>query len=436
MNELRIETRGVGTVLPSTRNTRNHTKSQIRQISESIRAFGFNWPVLVDEENRLIAGHARFEAAKLLGMSEIPTISLLHLSESEKRAFMIADNRLAEKADWDLELLKIEFSELLNAELEFDLDVTGFDVPEIDTLLHADHVGEIATVEEEVRVPTGTPISREGDHWQLGRHRLYCGNAFHDKSYETLLEGSKPSMVFADPPYNVPIAGHVSGNGAVQHREFAMASGEMSEAEFTSFLREAMALCVKHSGPHALHYICMDWRHAFELQTAVKDLYARQLNLCVWVKSNGGMGSFYRSRHELVFVYVTEGGGFRNNVQLGKYGRNRTNVWEYAGVNTFSATREADLAAHPTVKPRAMVEDAILDCTAPGAIILDPFGGSGTTLLAAERSSRAARLIELDSLYVDLTIRRWQDLTGGEAFNLTTEKSFNDHERHSKALGL
>ncbi len=433
MSELSINIERAASVNPAKKNARKHSKKQIRQLADSIKVFGFNWPLLVDEANRLIAGHARLEAAKLLGMEEVPTICLSHLDENQKRAFMIADNRLAEAAEWDEELLKLEFTDLLASELEFDLEVTGFEAPELDALLHPVAADEKPREEAEaVGGNAGPAVTAEGDLWQLGAHRLLCGNALEEESYRTLLGDDRPAMVFTDPPYNVPIDGHVSGKGAATHREFAMASGEMSEEEFTSFLQAALGHCVKASPPAALHYICMDWRHGFELQAAARDLYSRLVNLCVWVKSNGGMGSFYRSRHELVFVYQVGAGRHRNNVELGSHGRNRTNVWEYAGVNTFSGTRMADLAAHPTVKPRAMIEDAILDCTAPKAIVLDPFGGSGSTLLAAERTSRAARLMELDPLYVDLTIRRWQELTGGEAVNLSSNKSFAELERQTQ----
>jgi DNA modification methylase len=260
-------------------------------------------------------------------------------------------------------------------------------------------------------------VSKPGDLWQLGRHSLLCGTALDAASYHALLRGARAHMVFTDPPYNVPIQGHASGRGAIQHREFAMAAGEMDQVEFTSFLTRSCSLMARHSVVGALHFLCMDWRHTSEILEAGTLAYTDLKNVCVWVKDNGGMGSLYRSQHELVFVFKHGSGLHRNNVQLGQYGRNRTNVWHYPCANTFS--RQSDegslVALHPTVKPVALVADAILDCSARGDVVLDPFLGSGTTLL-----------------YVDTVIRRWQAYAGEKATHFATGKRFDDVAAEAK----
>jgi DNA modification methylase len=269
------------------------------------------------------------------------------------------------------------------------------------------------------------PVSWPGD---LGRHRLLCGNALDHVSYERLMRGTAARLVFTDPPYNVPIDGHVSGKGRVRHREFLMASGQMISTQFTRFLTTALELAIRHSAPGSLHYVCMDWRHQHELLTAALGIYAELKNLCVWVKDNAGMGSLYRSQHELIYVFKNGRTRHRNNVELGQHGRNRSNVWQYPSPNQFGRKgEEGNLAAlHPTVKPVALIADAILDCSARGDVVLDPFLGSGSTLLAAERVGRVCRGIELDPLYVDAAIRRWQRFTGENAINATTGTRFDD----------
>jgi DNA modification methylase len=247
-------------------------------------------------------------------------------------------------------------------------------------------------------------------------------------TYRNLMGNKRAAMVFTDPPFNVRIDGHATGNGAIRHREFAMASGEMSEAEFVAFLNNSLRWMTDFSANNSVHFICIDWRHVGELLAAGKQNYDEFLNLCVWVKDNGGMGSFYCSQHELVFVFRKGKGPHRNNIQLGVFGRNRTNVWQYPGIHTLSKqSGEGNLLElHPTVKPVAMVADAILDCSARGDLVLDPFLGSGTTLVAAERVGRICYGIEIDPIYVDVAIRRWQKFTGEAAVHATTGKRFNE----------
>jgi hypothetical protein len=339
-------------------NARTHSKHQIRQIADSIRTFGFTNPVLVNQENMIMAGHGRVAAAELIGMDKVPTIRIEHLSPDQIRAFVLADNKLAQNAKWDKSILAIELQHLTISSEIPDITLTGFEVGEIDLIIQS--VDGDSGDEPDIGIPVA-PVTQLGSLWQLGDHRVLCGNSLEDESYRALFDGRRASAAFSDPPFNVKIDGHVSGNGRVRHKEFAMASGEMTEAEFREFLRESLELMSKYSSAGAVHYICMDWRSQSELLLAGKDVYDGLLNVCVWVKNSGGMGSFYRSQHELVYVYRAHGGRHRNNVQLGKYGRNRTNVWQYPNASTFSRVGEEGnlLALHPTVKPVAIFPDSI-----------------------------------------------------------------------------
>lgn len=424
LSGLKISYLPIDSLTPYPRNARTHSKKQIAQIAESIRVFGFTNPILLDSQSSIIAGHGRIEAAKKLGIKEVPTIRLEHLTEDQKRAYIITDNRLAEKAGWDNAILAIELQNLLTINTDFDLTVIGFEMPEIDFIIQDG--AKKPNKDDEFEIDHKLPvISKPGDLYQLGNHRIYCGNALEDASYQALMSGDRADLVFTDPPYNVPIHGHVSGNGSVHHQEFAMAVGEMTEAEFTGFLQTAFGHMAKHSLEGSIHFVCMDWRHAGNLLTAGNVAYSELKNICVWNKDNGGMGSLYRSKHEFIFVFKHGKAPHINNVELGKNGRYRTNVWDYPGQNTLHANRDEELAMHPTVKPVAMVADAIMDCSHRNGIVLDPFGGSGTTLIAAERTGRYARLIELEPRYVDVAIRRWQKMTGKQAQNLSSGISFD-----------
>ncbi|MDU8912247.1 DNA methyltransferase [Aestuariicoccus sp. MJ-SS9] len=404
----------VGDVTPSARNARTHSSTQIDQIAASIQTFGFTNPILVDESLGLIAGHGRLDAAKSIGLETVPAIQITHLSDAQKRALMLADNKIALNAGWDLELLAEELADLSSMNLGFELNVTGFEVPETDLIIEQ-AAGSQAKPETAPEPDRSVPsISRRGDVWTLGRHRLMCGDARTADDVGLLMEGAKADVGFSDPPYNVPINGHVSGKGKVRHREFAEASGEMNEAEFTTFLSEAFGLAAQHSRDGAVWFACMDWRHIAEMQAAGRAAFGTMLNLCVWAKTNGGMGSLYRSQHELVFVFKVGDAPHRNNVELGRHGRNRTNLWTYAGVNTFRRGRMEDLRAHPTAKPVAMIKDALLDVSRRGDIVLDPFLGAGATLIAAERCGRDARGMDIDPAYVDVALRRWREETGDE----------------------
>jgi DNA modification methylase len=408
---------------PRKNNPRTHSKRQIKQIAASIEEFGFINPVLIDGDDGIIAGHGRVEAAKLLGMSDVPTLRVDHLSPAQVRAYVIADNRLAENAGWDRGLLALELKEL-SIDLNFDVAVTGFEVPEIDLLVQELDKGEPDESDEVPEIDRSAPaISRPGDIWHIGNHVLVCGDALNKDTYVKLLGPKKAQMVFTDPPYNVAIA-NVSGLGKVKHREFAMASGEMSPGEFTNFLNEAFVHFVDFSSDGSLHFICMDWRHLRELLDAAAKPYQELKNLCVWSKANAGMGALYRSQHELVFVLKNGSAAHINNVELGRFGRNRSNVWNYAGQNSFGPERETELAMHPTVKPVALIADAILDCSRRGQIVLDAFAGSGSTLIAAEKTGRHGYGIEIDPHYVDTIIRRFEAVFGVKAKQADSDLNF------------
>ncbi len=414
----------ISDLAPYQYNAKLHPQKQIQQIAASIRQYGFINPIITDDKNVIIAGHGRLEAAKLLKLETVPVIRTAHLSKAEVRAYRLADNQLTLNSGYDNDLLKIELAELSTMELDFDLEITGFETAQIDLIIDGpsqqdDPVDAVPEVDE-----TKHPITKLGDVWQLGKHRLICGDATKAETYQSLMEEQKAQMVFTDPPYNVPVDGHVCGLGKVKHREFAMASGEMSDDQFIAFLEQFIQHSIAFSKDGSLHYICMDWRHIYELIAAGKSRYSDLKNICVWNKDNGGMGSLYRSKHELVALFKAGTKPHINNIELGKHGRYRTNVWDYKGANSLGK-QQADFKLHPTVKPVAMIIDAIKDCTRRGHIVLDPFAGSGSTLIACEKAKRAARCIELDPLYCDVIIRRWQDLTGQRTVHAETGQTFD-----------
>lgn len=434
---------------PDPRNTRVHSKQQIRQIAKSIQAFGFNVPVLINGNHQILCGHGRVEAAKLLGLSQIPVIALNHLTKEQAKAFAIADNRLTENASWNETLLGEIFLELSNLDLSFSLEDTGFSMAEIDLRIADFERKSTSSFEDELPASPPHIVSQLGDLWLLGKHRIFCGSALEDTTYERLMTGKKADLIFTDPPFNVPIEGHVSGRSGrrghqdgkqqqpkPKHAEFAMASGEMSSSEFTHFLVRSLGLLASHSKAGSIHFVCMDWRHLPEVQAAGASAYTELKNICVWVKDKGGMGSLYRSQHELILVYKNGKGAHRNNVELGKHGRYRTNVWQYAGANTLTRQgHEGDLLSmHPTVKPLNLVADAILDCSARSEIVLDGFLGSGTTLLASERTGRICYGVELSPAYVDLAITRWQTITGEQAIHAVSHQSFDERLHAASTL--
>jgi DNA modification methylase len=425
-----IELVSLDAIKPNPRNAHTHPKKQIRRLADNIGTFGFTVPVIIDETSTLLAGHCRFEAAKLRGLKKIPAIRLRGLSEAKKRALLLADNKITESAGWDRERLAIELpelGELLIAE-GLDISITGFAPVEIDTLV-SDFEESAADPADAIRAYwlSVAPVSRPGDLWQLGPHRLLCGDARGTANLDRLLGDERAAMAFLDPPYNVKIA-TVVGRGRTKHAEFAMASGEMSRQDYLRFLSETLGNAAAHSRAAAVHCVCMGWQHIDELLEAGRQIYGQMLNLAVWVKSNAGQGSFYRSQHELIAVFRVGDAPHLNNIELGRHGRSRSNVWHYAGVNSFRAGRMDELQAHPTVKPVALVADAMKDCTRRGDIVLDTFCGSGTTILAAERVGRRAYAIELEHRYVDVAIRRWQAFTRRDAIHVETGSTFDELE--------
>lgn len=397
--------------------------------------FGPIVPVLVDRNTQVIAGHGRVLAATLLGLKEFPTICVEHLTEAQAMAFAIADNRLTESSDWDNRLLAAQLKSLSEVELDFSLDVTGFEVGEIDVIIEGAAPGTEGEIDPGDVLPettASTQVSKSGDLWLLGRHRVYCGNSLNERSFSTLMQGRHAAMVITDPPYNLAV-NQVTGLGTIRHQNFKMAAGEMSECEFSDFLAQVCNLLAKYSVDGSIHFLFMDWRHMGEILQAGKQVYSEFKNLCVWTKDNAGMGSLYRSQHELVFVFKNGKDAHCNNVQLGQYGRYRTNVWAYAGINSFSRTTEEGnlLELHPTVKPAAMIADAIMDCSARGDIVVDCFVGSGSTIIAAERTGRICYGIEIDPTYVDTSVRRWQAFTGLSATHGISGLSFAELEQEA-----
>lgn len=402
---LRIEYSPVSDLRPDPRNARKHPKKQIDQIAQSITEFGFVNPILIDERNSLIAGHGRLLAAKRLRLATVPTIRISGLSDVQKRALRLADNKIAQAAAWDPDLLQSELK-AISLDASFNIELTGFAGPEIDRALRR----TVGKVEEVPPLRDLVPVGvKPGDIWRLGQHRIACGDCRDPLIRERLMGGGLADMAFLDPPYNVPISGFAVGRG--RHSDFGEAVGELTPDEFQVFLRDTLGAAASMTRSGGVHFVAMDWRHLAELHLAAKGVYGQLLNICVWNKTNAGMGSLYRSKHELISVYRVGTDAHFNAVELGRHGRNRTNVWDYSSVNTFNKARRDDLGLHPTVKPTQMVADAIMDVTKPGQVVLDAFLGSGTSLLAAEQTGRVFRGVEIDPRYVETAIGRWAHLT-------------------------
>ena len=415
----------ISALKPMPGSPRQHPKSQIRALTKSFEAFGQVLPILIDADCRIISGHAQWEVAQCLAMSDVMTMRIEHLNEPQIKALMVALNRLGDLSKWDEPALSTILLDLYALDLDFDIEATGF--AEIEIELRIEGLDEKTDdTDDTILVASGPTVTQLGDLWQLGNHRLLCANALEQPIWSQLMGDEHAALVVTDPPFNVPIDGHVSGLGKYKHREFEMAAGEMSEAEFTEFLRSAMAHAHRWSAPGSVHYWAMDWRHSLEISSAGKAIYERYLNMAVWAKNQPGMGSFYRSQHELFFIFAKGGGAIRNNVQLGLFGRSRSNLWNYPSAASLARTAEEGnpLALHPTVKPLALICDILLDASTKGDIVVDPFGGSGTTLIAAEKLGRKARLIELDPAYCDTILRRWQRWSGETAFRVTDGMSF------------
>lgn len=421
-----IEMALTSSLIPYSRALRRIGEKHLAAITSSLSTFGFVAPILIDKDNVVVAGHSLLLAAKRLGILRVPVLRITQLSPELIKACRVALNKLSEGGRWDEIELKFEMMELapiLDAH-DISVETLGFATAEFDLMLDGSDGSE--TNEDQADPPAKLAATRLDDIWVLGDHRLLCGNALDDDAFVRVMGGKKARLTFCDPPYNLKVDGVISGLGKVKHHEFPMASGEMSRPDFIAFLTRYMVNCAAHSVDGAVHFACMDWRHLLELITAGEAAFDKFLNLVVWNKTNAGMGTMYRSQHELVGVFKSGKAPHTNTFGLGDTGRYRTNVWTVAGANTFRSGREADLSDHPTVKPTTLVMDAIKDVSRRGEIVLDCFCGSGTTILAAEKTGRIGRGIELDPIYVDVAIRRWQKLTGKAAILEGDGRSFAD----------
>ena len=411
-------------------NPRTHSREQLKVLTQSIRAFGFVAPIVVDESDTVVGGHGVLLAAKELGYTTIPVVRLTHLGEADKKALRIGLNRAAELAGWDLKLLALEFKSLVEISttlsLAFDLSLTGFSLPEIDrTINDGDAKDEDEAVEEPNR--REPPVSHLGDLWLLGEHRLINGDACDSAAYAALLGEEHAAVGLHDAPYNVSVTRHVSKSG--RHQEFIFASGELNEEKFAVFLSKFLRQARAHSRPGAVQFSFIDWRHIGEMLKAGQSAGLEVTNVCIWDKGVGALGSLYRSQYEMVFVFSDPGGPVLNNVQLGRFGRNRTNVWNWPGARSL----RKELELHPTPKPVGLLAEAILDVSNRGDIVLDSFSGSGSTIIAAAKTGRRGRAIELDSHYVDVGVLRWQAWSGEVARHVQTGLTFEQLKERRRA---
>jgi DNA modification methylase len=421
--ELTIQTIEISGLKSSLRHVRRISAAHVERVASSIADLGFTQPILV-RHSEIVDGHTRVEAAKRLGLDHVPAIEVAHLSDPEVRKLRLALNRTAELGEWDLDQLRIEVADL--NDLEVDLTSTGFSPQELDIILLDDDDGD--PDKESLPEPSVHPVTESGDLWLLGEHRVLCGNALEKTSYARLLGDDAVHAVLTDPPYNVPVAGHVSGLGKKTHAEFAMASGEMSEAEWQTFLDSVLGLLSEPLIDGGVMFAFMDWRSIHRLYAAGLAAGLNLANLVVWYKEAGSMGSLYRSAHELVAVFCKGRTPRINNVELGRYGRDRSNVWVAPGANRPGSSANAMLAFHATPKPVELCVDAILDVTERGDTVLDAFLGSGTTLVAADKAGRRCCGIEIEPRFVDVILRRWQQLTGREAVLAETGETFSKVE--------
>lgn len=403
---------------PAARRTRSHPGFKRKALTSSISQFGMLDPITINSSNIIVDGHLRWEIALALGLKTVSVVCIDHLSDAELRAFAIAANKMPAVANYDIEALRLEFEEIKADAPHLDLTLTSFTIGEIDRINGNYLAGHYDDLDENAaeQIAGSTPKACRGQIYTLGKHRLMCGDSLDPADVARLMDGDEGRAAFLDPPYNVKINGHVSSSGA--HAEFAMASGEMSSPAFKTFLHTAFRHLADHLDDGAIAFVCMDHAHIGELIAAGDAVFGARLNICVWDKGRGGMGALYRSQHELVAVFKKGTAPHLNNVALGKNGRNRTNVWSFPGMAGFGKGRKKALELHPTVKPVALVAEALLDVTGPGDIVIDLFGGSGSTLIAAERLGRQARLMEFDPIYVDRIISRWEQMTGETAILL------------------
>ncbi len=434
---LKIERRKLRTLLDYPDNPNRHSRRQLGKLAKIMGKVGFIGVIVINDRGYILAGHARRQAALMTGIEEADCIVVDHLSDAEERAFLLADNRIGLDATADIQLVSLQLDKILADEPDFDMSLTGHDADELDRIvlsLNPEDTGPTARDEALPELQEGPAVSKHGDLIRLGRHLVYCGDSRDIESFIAVMAGELAVMVICDSPYNVRVS-TIGGSGRIRHREFAMASGEMTREEFIDFLQTVFANLAAFSVDGSIHFQFMDWKHMGEMLVAGEAVYSELKNVCVWDKGVGGMGTMYRSRHEMVFVWKAGTAQHINNFGLGDKGRYRTNVWTYRGLNTGGASRLEELALHPTAKPVQMLADAMLDCSVRNAIVLDPFGGSGSTLIAAEKTGRRARVVELDPIYVDRTVRRWQKWTKEDAVFADTGETFNEREERLKHIG-
>lgn len=399
------------------RKLRKRSKRWNAGMQASINRFGIILPILIDKDGTVIGGEGVFEIAKECGFSEVPTVRVDHLDELNVRLLRLALNRIAQESSWDSVVLADEWRELQPLTIDLDYEVSGFTTPEIDSLLYQspDQAAEDADDKQTVLGAPGSNVSLLGDLWELGDHRVLCGSSLEPQNLQRLMGTDLARMVLTDAPYNVKIQGNVGGLGKHKHREFVQASGELSEAEFKEFLTTSIATLADFCRDGALLYMFMDWRHIYEIVSGIRAADLTMINMAVWAKTSPALGAFYRSQHELCFIAKKGEAKHKNNIDLGRWGRTRSNIWSYAGVNSFGAGRDEQLQMHSTCKNVSMLVDAIRDVSDRGEIVLDGFLGSGSTLIAAERTGRICRGVELDPLYVDTILHRWERVTKGTA---------------------
>jgi len=430
-----IEQLPIEQLKPAERRPRTHNRAQKRKLAAILRTVGFIDPIVADENWNVLAGHLRLEVGHELGLKTIPVIQISHLNDTEKRTYVLAANRIAEDAGWDRSLLAVELGELalMLPEADIELEATGFSINDFDQIV-ADF-GEHSPEAAEALPKPGPSVSQLNDLWLCHKSRLYCADALQAASFVALMAGQRATMTFTDAPYNVSILKHARGRSRTALKEFAVASGEMTTAEFLHFLQSVFQLIASVSIDGSIVFSCIDWAHVHTMLEAGGQSFSELKNICVWVKSNGGMGTFYRSRHEMVCIFKVGSAPHINTFELGQHGRSRTNVWEYAGLSGFKCGRAEELAMHPTVKPVRMIADAMLDCSKSQSIVLDPFLGSGSTLIAGEMVGRRVFGLELDASYVDVAVRRWQAFTGRDAILEATGQTFEEVENERNPAG-
>jgi len=424
-NSMSVQRVPTDALRPAPTPVRRHPRKQLAKVRKSLEVFGQVTPILVSPDWEIIDHELVWQALKEIGATQVDVIVVADKSPSELKALRLVLNRTALDARWDEQNLRSILEQLV--EVDFDLDLTGFDTPEIDHYLNLD--APQANVEEngsDIPLVEATAISTSGMIWALGDHRVGCGSATNLAFVSRLLNGKTANVCFVDPPYNIPVDGFITGKGRHRHREFVQGAGELSTDEYFTLLRDSLLVLKECCVPTALVYACIDWRHVMEMTVAGRACDMPLYTICVWTKTNGGMGGIYRNAHELVCVFRAGTETPLDNVELGRHGRNRTNVWSYPGMSSFGKERDQLLGSHPTVKPVAMIADVFRDVTRRGDIVLDTFLGSGSTLMAAQETGRICCGVELDPLYVDVTIRRWQNATGRDAVLVDTGEAFND----------